>query len=261
MVHKATHHLDMVNWWLSAIPEVVFAIGHRKFYRPETADRYGLTKRAERCLGCPEAGRCRFHIDMRTLGDMKELYLDQEEYDGYLRDRCVFSDKIDIEDSMNLVVGCDTGAKMTYSLNAHSPWEGFHVAFNGTKGRLEHREKESKYVSGDGRTPHLVDEEGSYMRIFPHFKAPYSVELWTGEGGHGGGDALLLDDLFNPNPKPDKYLRASDQRAGGYSILTGIAANRSMADALPVRIEDLVQNIGRPDFPPMPSAEAPLGDA
>jgi hypothetical protein len=191
---------------------------------------------------------------------MKELYLDNEQHDGYLRDRCVFSDEIDIEDSMHLVVSYDTGARMTYSLNAHSPWEGFHVAFNGTKGRLEHKEKESSYVSGGGQTPHIVDAEGSYIRIFPHFSAPYAPDMWTGEGGHGGGDPLLLDDIFSPNPKPDKYLRASDQRAGAYSILTGIAANHSMASSLLVRIDDLVQSIGRPDFPPMPSPEAPLAD-
>ena len=34
MVHKATHHFDLVNWWLSTVPEKVYASGHRKFYTP-----------------------------------------------------------------------------------------------------------------------------------------------------------------------------------------------------------------------------------
>ncbi len=258
MVHKATHHFDLVNWWLSAAPESVFAIGHRMFYTPRTADRYGLKSRAERCLDCPESASCPFYLDLRAHEHMRRLYLDQERHDGYFRDRCVFSDEIDIEDTMNVVVSYDTGAKMAYSLNAFSPWEGFLVCFNGTKGRLERKEVESSYVSGDGKTPHQVAHDQSCLRVYPHFKEPYSVEEWTGEGGHGGGDPLLLDDIFSPNPKPDRYLRAADQRAGACSILTGVAANRSMESGSQVRIADLVQNIGYPDYPPMPSPEAPM---
>ena len=50
MVHKATHHFDLVNWWLSAVPTAVFAKGDRKFYTPETADRYGLRNRGDRVV-------------------------------------------------------------------------------------------------------------------------------------------------------------------------------------------------------------------
>ena len=49
MVHKATHHFDLVNWWLSSVPTEVFASGKRSFYPPQTAERYGLTRRGERC--------------------------------------------------------------------------------------------------------------------------------------------------------------------------------------------------------------------
>ncbi len=48
MVHKATHHFDLINWMLSTVPESVFAQGQRRFYTPETAQRYGLTRRTER---------------------------------------------------------------------------------------------------------------------------------------------------------------------------------------------------------------------
>ena len=48
-MHKATHHFDLVNWWLSTVPEEVYAVGTRNFYRPETAERYGFTKRGDLC--------------------------------------------------------------------------------------------------------------------------------------------------------------------------------------------------------------------
>jgi len=258
LVHKATHHFDLVNWWLSAVPETVFARGHRKFYTPHQADRYGLKNRSERCLDCPEAGKCAFELDMRKSKDMKKVYLDNEQYDGYFRDRCVFSGKIDIEDCMNVLVDYDTGARMSYSLNSFMPWEGYFVVFNGTKGRIEHKCEETVYINGDGSIPGELVAEGTTIRVFPHFKTAYSVEVWQGKGGHGGGDGLLLDDLFSPEPEPDKYLRAADQRGGAYSILTGIAANHSIKTEKLIRICDLVKGIGRPDYPPMPSPDEPI---
>ncbi|MGC9522788.1 MAG: Gfo/Idh/MocA family protein [Anaerolineae bacterium] len=257
MVHKATHHFDLINWWLSTVPEAVFAQGQRRFYTPETADRYGLHNRTERCHTCPEE-ECRFRLDLAANPKLKALYLDNEVYDGYFRDRCVFSDLIDIEDTMNLVVNYQNGVKMSYSLNAFMPWEGYVVSLNGTKGRIEHKTVESSYISADGTVPGQTLERGTYIRVIPHFGPSYDVDVWTSRGGHGGGDRRILEDLLSANPPPDRYMRAADQRAGAYSILTGVAANRSMATNELIYIEDLVQNIGMPDYPPMPTGEEPL---
>src|SRR3972149_628918 len=104
LVHKATHHFDLVNWWISSIPVSVYATGHRRFYTPRQAEVFQLHNRSERCLGCAEMNRCNFYFDLRKYEDLTRLYLDNEQFDGYFRDRCVFSDQIDIEDSMNLLV-------------------------------------------------------------------------------------------------------------------------------------------------------------
>ena len=32
MVHKATHHFDLVNWWLASKPVTVMAMGDLDFY-------------------------------------------------------------------------------------------------------------------------------------------------------------------------------------------------------------------------------------
>jgi hypothetical protein len=258
MVHKATHHFDLINWWLSTVPASVFASGHRRFYTPQQADRYGLTNRAERCLVCPESNRCPFYLDLRSKEELEMLYLENEQYDGYYRDRCVFSAQIDIEDSMNLVVNYQNGVKMTYSLNAFMPWEGYYVVFNGSKGRLEHKCEETVYISGDGSVPGALKAEGTTIKIFPHFKPAYGVELWQARGGHGGGDGPLLKDIFHPEPGEDKYKRAADHRSGAYSILTGIAANRSMATSQLVYIDSLIHNLDLPDYPPMPSPDEPI---
>jgi predicted dehydrogenase len=259
MVHKASHHFDLMNWWLSAVPVCVMANGKREFYTPRMAKRLGLQSHHERCHTCPEKGKCAFVLDLARNKNLKELYLDQERYDGYSRDRCVFRPDIDIEDTMNVIVRYNTGVTLSYSLNAFNAWEGYHIAFNGTKGRLEHGMQEKVTVFGDGNTPGAVKPEGTFIRVFPLRAPAYEVKLWpSGEGGHAGGDSVMLDDLFLPLPPADKYLRASDHRGGAYAILTGVAANRSFLNGKAVEIADLVPNLEMPEYPAMPSHESPV---
>lgn len=258
MVHKATHHFDLVNWWLSAVPVSVFATGKREFYTPQMAKRLGLKSHHERCHTCPEKAQCTFHLDLAANPGLKSLYLDNESHDGYFRDRCVFRPEIDIEDTMNVLVNYDNNVTMAYSLNAFNSWEGYNIVFNGTQGRLEHTIVEQVYMSGVDAVQGGVDKDGVSTKVFPLRGAPRKVEAWTGEGGHGGGDKVMLDEIFLPNPPADKYRRASDERGGAASILTGIAANQCFQTGRAVRIADLVSGLDRPEFAPMPSSTAPL---
>ena len=244
LVHKATHHFDLVNWWLDTVPEEVYAVGQRRFYVPATAEALGLQNRGERCLGCPESSKCPFYVDIRKGEEWPTLYLQCEKYDGYYRERCVFSEEINIEDTMELIVQYRNGVKMSYSLNSFSPWEGYIISFNGTKGRLEHKCQESVYMSGDGSVPGELKPEGTWIHVYPHWKPPYSVQVWTGKGGHGGGDPLMLRYIFDPENQPsDKYNRTADLRAGVYSIIAGIAGNISIRTGKTVKIADLIPEI------------------
>ncbi|HXK59377.1 MAG TPA: Gfo/Idh/MocA family oxidoreductase [Acidobacteriota bacterium] len=258
MIHKASHHWDLVNWWLSDIPVAVQANGKREFYTPQMARRLGLQSHHERCHTCPEKDKCGFLMDLAASPQLKELYLDNEQYDGYYRDKCVFRPEIDIEDTMNVLVTYAGGPTLCYSLNAFNSWEGYTVVFNGTKGRLEHKMEEQVYVFGDAAVPGAIKPEGTYIRIYPLRDPAYEVDVWTGEGGHGGGDRVMLNDLFNPEREPDKYLRAADHRAGAYSMLVGAAANQCFITGGTVKISDLIPGIPAPEYPPMPGEADPV---
>ena len=65
------------------------------------------------------------------------------------------------------------------------------------------------------------------------------LEVWTGKGGHGGGDTVMLTEVFG-TAEPDKYKRAADERSGLYSILIGAAANKCFVTGNAVKIADLV---------------------
>ena len=147
---------------------------------------------------------------------------------------------------------------MSYSLNAFMPWEGYTVAFNGSKDRLEHICMETSYTSGDGSIPGELIPLGTKISIHPHFQAAYDVKVDERGGGHGGADPLLMADIFAPERLADPYLRTADHRSGAYSILTGIAANHSIVERRPIRIDSLVNGLELPDYPPMPSPNEPI---
>lgn len=247
MVHKSTHHFDLVNWWLESSPVQVFAEGGLVFYGKENAERRGVTRFYDR--GTDPSVKDPFALDLSLQERNRALYLDAESADGYRRDMSVFGQGISIEDDVAAVVKYRNGAVMSYHLTAYSPWEGYRVGFNGTKGRLELEVVENAYISGDDLDPNRVDvreregfhnRESARITVHPHWEEPYEVPVdEEGEGGHGGGDDRLLRDIF-VGAGEDPLGRAADHVQGARSILTGIAANESLKTGMPVRIPDMI---------------------
>ncbi|WP_251452113.1 Gfo/Idh/MocA family oxidoreductase [Microbacterium sp. Marseille-Q6648] len=248
LVHKSSHHFDLVNWWIRSSPRRVYASGGLRFYGADNAAARGITGRPARGT---HDGADAFELDLRQDERLAALYLDAAQHDGYHRDLDVFSDGITIEDNLALVVDYLSGATLSYSLNAHAPWEGYRVAVNGTEGRAELDVVERGAVLADEGLhpvldPSAVDAggsgslrpEGERLIVQRHWEAPYEVQIENLAGGHGGGDRLLLADVFEGHGD-DPLARPADWRDGVRSIAVGIAGNRSLATGLPVEIADL----------------------
>lgn len=255
LIHKASHHFDLVNWWIDDVPSRVYASGGLRFYGAEAAARRGLGERPTR--GTTDSPlRDAFSLDLRTDATWKGLYLDQEEHDGYLRDRDVFDAGITIEDNLSLVVDYARGSSLSYSLNAHSPWEGYTVAVNGTEGRAELTvvERGKVLVDEEGRTvvdpsarPDLIADDparpvSERLVVQRHFDSAREVAVPAAVGGHGGGDAVLLRDVFVGN-QADELGRTADWSDGVRSMVIGLAGNRSLASSQAIQIADL--DLGR----------------
>ncbi|REF37749.1 Gfo/Idh/MocA family oxidoreductase [Thermasporomyces composti] len=251
MIHKASHHFDLVNWWLGTVPDTVFGFGDLRFYGRDNAERRGEVVRSYRSHGSPDVDKDPWAINMAADPVLRALYLEAEHEDGYIRDRNVFSDGISIEDDMAVLVRYESGATMTYHLTAYSPWEGYRVMFNGTKGRLELEVEERSYVSGAAQDPNQPGQpitepiDRTRLTLRPLWEVPRRIEVEEGAGGHGGGDRRLLNDLFGGKREPDPLGRAATHLDGAYAMLVGAAANQSFATGLPVRIRDLVRFPGR----------------
>jgi len=243
LVHKSTHHFDLMNWWVGSTPKTVSANGKRVFYTPRMAQQLGLEDHSDRCHTCPVFERCDYRLDIESDEALRELYLEAEGDDGYYRDRCVFADDITIEDTMQVQVKYANDVFLNYTLCAYSPWEGLEIKFHGTKGELTHRHVEVHGVFGGQRDK--AHEDNMTTTLHLHGGLPENLEVWQGSGDHGGADPVMLGYLFDPEgTPPDLYGRASTHREGAWSILTGIAANRAIATGQTVDVDTMLAEAG-----------------
>ncbi len=151
----------------------------------------------------------------------------------------------DKDRSGGLLVRCRNDVMMTYSLLAYCPWEGYRVAITGDRGRVELYVKHGSHIMAGPSTKGLAAAQSQRyaesLRVFPMFDVPDTVEIPPAEGAHGGGDTLICQDFFLPNPSADSLRRAASHLDGAASLRVGISANESIHTGLPVQCDQLVQ--------------------
>jgi predicted dehydrogenase len=221
-VHKATHHFDLLNWWIESDPSEVYATGALEFYGKNNSFRH------THCRPCLHKASCKFQWDITKSRQLVELYVNHEKHDGYLRDGCVWKEDIDIYDKMAATIRYENGVQVSYSLTTYSPYEGYRIAFNGTKGRMDAWIEESNPVD-EKNYDEIVVTKNFGTREF--IRVPHAA-------GHGGGDKLMKDSVFGVTTD-DPLHQAASVRDGALSILVGIAARNSCETGQPVKIADL----------------------
>lgn len=245
LIHKASHHFDLLNWLVSDSPEKVNAFGSRRFYG--TNQQSGGIN----CRNCSQTAKCRFYWDINKNNHYKELYVNCENQDGYLRDKCVFSDEIDIEDTLSLNIRYKSGISAAYSLTAHSPYEGLNLMLNGSGGRLELRSLSSSgyYAGFSGSTIKVYNRYGEEIcynipknHLTKTMLESSGIMRDMDNSGHGGSDGMLRNALFRGMDK-DPLGQMADLKDGALSIGIGIAANISMREDRAVRLDEFINFI------------------
>ncbi len=243
-VHKATHHFDLLNWWLNSEPVEVSAYGALEHYGRNNAFR------GTKCRGCEYKDKCKFYLDITQNEWLNNLYVRNEQHDGYIRDGCVWRNEIDIYDKMSAQIKYANGVVVNYSLTTYSPYEGWRIAFNGTDGRMETWEDipyQEKIVT-DQANRHAVEMSnaddaipGEFREIIVMDNFAKTYEIYTTpkiKGGHGGGDIRMHRRIFvDTTDNPHQVM--AGKREGAMSILIGIAARKSIELKRPVMISEL----------------------
>ncbi len=234
LVHKSTHHFDIVNWLLDDVPESVMASGSLQIFGKKGEFR------GENCRKCEHKSKCPYYYDMSKWDEagrnkMNKLYFEAEEEDGYIRDNCVFREDIDIYDTMNVIVNYRKGTQMSYTLTAYAPYEGYKMVLTGTKGRIEAQE------NFGGIMMHST-ESVSQIRVIRATNRDDikidNVEFETAKGDHGGGDSRIYRCLFEGDVE-DPLRQAASFREGAMSCLIGICANQSIQQQRLIKIPEL----------------------
>ncbi|MBP6589251.1 MAG: Gfo/Idh/MocA family oxidoreductase [Chitinophagaceae bacterium] len=243
-VHKATHHFDLLNWWLNSEPVEVNAYG--------TLEHYGKNNsfRGTKCRGCEHKPNCKFYWDINKDKRLTDLYVNNEKHDGYLRDGCVWRNEIDIYDKMSAQIIYANGVTANYSLTTYSPYEGWHIAFNGMKGRVESWEDipylEKSATDQEGRHATEMSDNNKakandfrQIMVMDNFSKDYEmINVPKVAGGHGGGDQEMQRRIFR-DKQDNPYNILAGTRDGAMSTLIGIAARKSIQLKRPVKISEL----------------------
>lgn len=245
-IHKGCHHFDLLNWLVADVPEEVHAYGGLNYYggkgalRPRDAKGKPLSAADEK-RQCPifqkyYADKLKPESnDIRTGWDEFGLPSDAQ-YPPDKR-RYIYDDEIAIEDTYNVIIRYRGGASVSYSCNFCTPWEGFILAINGTKGRVEvsdHSDPDptGKTAAGHGSAP---------ITFYPLFGGKEIIQPPTVSGGHGGADFRIQEDLIDGPSAESKALHiTAGSESGGYAVAIGESVWRSIRSRRPMNIRKLL---------------------
>ena len=241
-VHKSTHHFDLVNWWLDSDPVEVYAMGDLEHYGSNGPFR-GVN-----CRTCMHKSDCKYHWDITKDKMSMNLYANNEKYDGYIRDNCLFRDAINIYDKMSAQVKYANNVVLNYSLTTYSPFEGWRIAFNGHDGRIEawldipyrkgeNLSQEDLHAQEMSQGKEAMDYEP--LIVHKNWQDFKTEQVGFSRGGHGGGDKRLQDKIFRTPDAPDPLKLSAGSRDGAMSCLIGVAARNSIKTGEPIKIADL----------------------
>lgn len=243
-VHKATHHFDLLNWWLNSEPVEVTAYGELEHYGKNNPFR------GVKCRGCEHKDYCKFYTDITKNEWLNNLYAKNEHHDGYFRDGCVWRNEIDIWDKMSAQIKYANGVTVNYSLTTYSPYEGWRIAFNGFNGRMESWQdipyqdenalnQEQRHALEMSQDKDAIPNKSREIMVMDNFKKEHEIiKVPQYAGGHGGGDQRMHNRIFR-NPSDNPYSIMAGTRDGAMSVLIGVAARKSIKANRPVKISEL----------------------
>jgi predicted dehydrogenase len=220
LLQKATHSLDLLNWFMNSDPVKVYAEGGLDYYGGGV-DMWGNKVDDERrCRNCPEAHHCPYAVDYRRFAMDYDAVVEKD-------DVCVWSNLMNLNDNSLLNISYANGSRATFHECHFTSDYSREFTLTGTKGKMY------GYYDNPGRF---------LIRIEYAHSAGAHTEEWKPQylgGGHGGGDPALREEF---------YQRIIGNRNAGdeldsayYSTALAICAEQSIGSGAAISIPPLSQ--------------------
>ena len=215
LLQKATHDLDLINYFIGLKPETVAAFGSRLVYGGDMPN--DLT-----CDACDRKMSCPMSIYRRKLDAGKPLLPPE------LR-LCVYAKEIDIDDNQVLAIKYEGGVTASYSQTFNAPFSGGQRGgyFIGTEGILDFRlygefeehPNTGAFVKGTStiRITRFNDKPGSSL---------VETHDWA-DVGHMGSSEYLALGLIKLLQGGESHINANI-RDGYISAMMCLAAEKSI---------------------------------
>ncbi len=232
LIHKSSHHFDLLNWFTGSYADEVFAHGKLLSYGAENC-KFKVGEMAETCHECKKTKEeCAHRLDLS--GPRLEMHKSNLKAGLYTPDLCVYSPEIDIVDHACVGITYKNGVHANYTMCAHSSVESMKIEIEGTVARLEYEiiySTAPDVKKSDGE----VSTHQQHLRVIEFNKPIEEIEIPPVKGSHGGADLLMCKDLFG-GEKSDAKATLED---GLQAVLVGIAANESIKTGKAINIAEL----------------------
>ena len=180
-----------MNFLLESKAVALTGMGDLTFHGQKNPHKYVGT----RCHDCEHKAVCPdfFEYD-------KELFTSDE---MYTPDLCIWSPDVDIEDNYAAVIKFESGVLCTYSICAHSQYEGEVIIIEGETGRLEAKSIYFRDIDDQSNThdTNIITKQSLTLSRFGKGE-PEEIEIPKGVGGHGGADLGIFGTIFATPPDP-----------------------------------------------------------
>lgn len=235
IISKCCHDTDIVHWLVGRRCLRIASFGSLEVFRAERAPTGAPTRCTD---GCPVGDTCPYNA-MRYTTDMRDPWLSMvydrardattDEIVAWLHTspwgRCVYRCDNDAVDRQVLAMEFEGGITGTFTMTAFE--NGRHIEVYGTRGVLKGGETYRKHF-------------GSHLVLFPHEGNPVPYTVQAEDGGyelHGGGDAGLVNALYEEMTKPAGVPLATGLDSTAHSHMIGYAAEEARATGQTVNIE------------------------
>jgi predicted dehydrogenase len=243
ILSKCCHDTDIIHWLAGRRCRRIASFGSLQCFRADRAPAGA----PPRCTdGCPAEATCPYNA-LRYTTDMRNPWLGMvydrastatpEEITAWLKTspwgRCVYRCDNDAVDRQVLAMEFEGGVTGTFTMTAFE--NGRHLEIYGTRGVLK---------GGDTYRHHF----GAHLVFLSHEGEPVRYTVRAEDGGyelHGGGDAGLVNALYDEMTKPPGAPLAAGLDSTVHSHLIAFAAEEARLTARTVDLEDFQRRHSR----------------